>query len=168
MPRKSEREPRESSLASGWTVEGVEAPAGPPAEAPAEALAAEVPVAAIPDGWTSDDGTPEAAPVQRAQLSTGALVLLGVVGGLYLVYSWIWFSWAQYTVAVVGADLSLASGSLGAALQLALYWLAPLAPALWFITVLVLGRSGRTWKLALWLLIGAVLLAPLPYFLWGA
>ena len=30
------------------------------------------------------------------QLSNGALVLLGVVGGLYLLYTWVWFSWANY------------------------------------------------------------------------
>lgn len=172
MPKKSDREPRESALARGWTVEGDAAGAAvdPPTGAPGVAGVAAAAHATEPSAENAAETAAEPlepAPA-RSQLSTGALVLLGVIGGLYLVYTWVWFSWAQYTAAVVGADLEFTAGPLGAALQLMLYWIAPLAPALWFISVFVLGRGGPTWRLACWLVLGAVVLIPWPYFLWGA
>jgi len=170
MARKSERGARESSLAQGWIVEdGSQTEKAAPSAGPA------LPTEFVPADGPGESGesrhpqrpvnSPAAA---RGQFSNGAMVLLGVLGGLYLVYTWIWFTWAKFYVDMVGASLSLTSGSFGAVLQLIIYWAAVFAPALWFISVMLLNRGARLWRLALWLLVGAVVLAPLPYFMWGA
>ena len=163
MRKKVDRGPRQSQLAAGWTVEADASTAsgtgttgaandggsGVLAAASAEALAASETADAVHD---------EAA---TAQLSNSALVLLGVGGGLYLLYTWVWFSWSNY-YSQVNAAVAEGSGLIGAVLQQTLFWAAPAAPLLWFVSTLVLCRGARTWKLALWLFIGAVVLLPLP------
>lgn len=154
MAGKSEREARESRLASGWIVEGEPAvdAEGPVADGPAEVEA----------GDETVDGAPS-----RPQLGSAALILLGVLGGLYLLYVWVWFSWASY-YSSVNAAIAEASGVVGSVMQQIVFWAAPLAPILWFVSVLALNRSGRLRPLVLWLLIGAVVLVPLPMFDFGA
>ncbi len=165
MVRESDRGARESSLASGWIVEAADTgDVGDVSAASAGSPAAQADPPPPGDG-ESVTGAPTA---EGRQLSGGALVMLGVLGGLYLVYTWIWFSWAKFYVDLVGPGLEISLGALGSVLQLTLYWAAPLAPALWFIAVLLLNRDAKAWRLALWLLVGAVLLAPLPYLMWGA
>lgn len=139
---------RESSLASGWTVEG-ETEARPEPIEPAGGA-----------GAPGDDETAEPSPTQ---LSNGALVLLGLIGGLYLLYTIVWFSWANYYSAVNSA-VAEGSGSLGGVLQQLVFWIAPLAPVLWFSSVLVLCRESRFARKLIWLLVGAVVLVPLPMF----
>lgn len=152
MRKRADREARESLLASGWIVEG---------ESAAEQRV--LPVAA--DGGEPEGTTPgvEAAVETAPQMSNGALVLLGLLGGLYLLYSWVWFSWAGYYSAVNSA-VAAGSGTLGSALQQIVFWAAPFAPGLWFLSALLLNRGARTRRLVLWLLIGAVVLVPLPMF----
>lgn len=159
MAGNRDRSARESSLAKGWIVEADDQveEVSTPLDAP------ELEVDSPDEPEAADQASPE-----RAQLSNGAMVLLGVVGGLYLAYTWVWFSWAQYAATATGASLSLTSGSVGAVLQLVLYWIAPLAPVLWFVSALLLNRGGSALRLGLWLGIGAVVLVPLPYFLWGS
>ncbi|MGI8393979.1 hypothetical protein [Leucobacter sp. W1038] len=161
MRKKADREPRESSLVSGWTVE-----AEPSVVPLRDSYAAQV----VPGGGAGDPlrdetgGTGESPGEGSAppvQLSNGALVLLGVVGGLYLLYTWVWFSWANY-YSQMNSAVAEGSGAIGAVLQQAVFWAAPFAPALWFIAAYLLCRASRTWNLALWLLIGAVVLLPLP------
>lgn len=181
-PGRAPREPRESSLASGWTVEGEAAPVAAPADAP---LGAE-PVRRGPDAGpvataaavatprSEGAGTPspslagethdaerEAERDERPQMSNGALVVLGVFGGLYLLYTWGWFIIAQ---AYSGNNAVTAAGSglIGGVLQQIVFWAAPLAAPLWFFTALALSRGGRTKRLAILLLVGAVVLVPLP------
>lgn len=180
MRKKANREPRESSLASGWTVEAD--PTAAPAEqavnrgeetvdrdesaagrgertgAPADHLMD----AEATEGTPALDGEEAAA----TQLSNGALVLLGVIGGLYLLYTWVWFSWASY-YSQVNSAVAEGSGVIGAVLQQIVFWAAPLAPALWFLSAFALNRAASTWKLALWLIIGAVVLVPLPALVIG-
>jgi hypothetical protein len=103
----------------------------------------------------------DASSASTVQLSNGALVLLGVVGGLYLLYTWVWFSWANY-YSQMNSAVAEGSGAIGAVLQQTVFWAAPVAPALWFIAAYLLCRASPTWNLALWLLIGAVVLLPLP------
>lgn len=179
MRKKTSREQRESALASGWTVEGESAPAAEPVETPAaepqaSAIGAEdAPASAnavlageqLSDPASRDELDEDAG--TRQQLSNGALVVLGVIGGLYLLYSWVWLSWAQY-YSGVNEQVASASGSLGGVLQLAVFWAAPLAPALWFFSVLALNRGAKTLRIALWLLGGAVVLFPLPLLSGGA
>ncbi|PRI10721.1 hypothetical protein [Leucobacter massiliensis] len=181
MRKKTPREARESALASGWTVEADPAPesAAPPEAAPetapgpkitgaeAEPAAENAAGSAAADGTAAGADEPGADAGPRPQLSNGALVLLGVTGGLYLLYAWIWLSWAQY-YAGVNAEQAATSGSLGAVLQQIVFWAAPLAPILWFLAALWLNRGrGLRWT-ALWIAIGAVVLVPLPLFLGGA
>ncbi len=146
------RSSRESSLASGWTIEGQEAPPSVPPESagadprPEEGFAAQ------------SDAASEAQ-----QLSNGALVLLGLIGGVYLLYTIVWFSWANWYSSVNSA-VAEGSGSIGGVLQQIVFWFAPFAPALWFLSVLALCRGAALWKKALWLVVGAVVLVPLPMF----
>ncbi|MFT4232673.1 MAG: hypothetical protein QM606_07865 [Leucobacter sp.] len=156
-------EPRESALASGWTVQG-DADPEPPSIARLED--ADVPLPAADEPGVSEDSDAALAADERPQLSNAALVLLGVTGGLYLLYAWVWLSWAQY-YAEVNAELASTSGALGAVLQQIVFWAAPLAPPLWFLAVLLLNRGRSTWRMALWIGIGAVVLLPLPVFAGG-
>ena len=199
-PGRSPREPRESSLASGWTVEAEPttddtatgrgpAPQAPGADAVASdtaTAAASTTVGAAPSvtGDVDADAEPEstgadtasdssrsatehdaaaggAATVSAPQLSNGALVVLGVFGGLYLLYTWGWFIVAQ-AYSAVNAVTAAGSGVIGGVLQQIVFWAAPLAAPLWFFTALALSRGGRTRRLAILLVIGAVVLVPLP------
>lgn len=141
MRKNPQSEARESSLSSGWTVEATPAPA-----APAAPIAPE----------------PGAAPAgEEPAISNVAVMLLGVFGGVFLLYSWAWFTIAQYYSAV-NAATAATSGSLGGVLQQIIFWVAPLAPAAWFVTSLVLCRTRGTLALALALVLGMLVLLPLP------
>lgn len=153
MRKKTVRAPRESALASGWTVEGEP-----------EAPDADEAVLAAPDARPeSSAAAPDAAaePAGTDQVSNGALVALGVFGGLYLLYSYGWFVVAQ-AYSAVNAITAAGSGSLGGILQQIVFWAAPFAPALWFFTALALSGRGRTARLSILLGIGAIVLLPLP------
>lgn len=159
---RAREESRASALASGWTVQGdadpeAEGPAPSAAESALESDAA--PVADAADGEALASEVEE----QRGQLSNAALVLLGVFGGLYLLYAWVWLSWAQF-YASANAEVASASGSLGGALQQLVFWAAPLAPILWFLAAVLLNRGAGIRRLALWIVIGAIVLLPLPVF----
>jgi hypothetical protein len=161
MARRSPREGRESRIASGWIVEGdpVVAPAAPAEEdgdpAPESALAG-----------PEESGADSVAAEPRPQMSSGVVVLLGVIGGVYLLYTWVWFSWASY-YSSVNAAIAEGSGVLGSVMQQVVFWAAPLAPILWFVSVLVLVRVSRPRALMVWLLVGAVVLVPLPMLSFG-
>ena len=143
MRKKSDSEARESSLASGWVVEP---------DAGVEPLREETPEAETFSGGVERTG----------QVSNAALVLFGVFGGLYILYTWVWMTWAQYYSAV-NAAAAAGSGSVGGVLQQIVYWAVPVAPALWFLSALLLNRH-RTGRLAVSLLLGAVVLLPFPMF----
>ena len=174
-PGRASREPRESSLASGWTVEGEQAVVAEPTDAYVEAApdvhssagrsahAVDPPLSEGEVGAEPklDDDANDAEFDGRPQMSNGALVVLGVFGGLYLLYTWGWFIVAQ---AYSGNNAVTAAGSglIGGVLQQIIFWAAPLAAPLWFFMALALSRGGRTKRLAILLLIGAVALLPLP------
>ena len=48
------------------------------------------------------------------------------------------------------------------------FWLAVLAPALWFGTVFLLTRRSAGWVRVVWLVAGAILLVPWPFITVGA
>lgn len=149
MVKDNDRSARESSIASGWTVEGE----------PAVQLPETAPAPSGP-GDPQDEESPLAT---ERELSNGALVLLGLVGGIYLLFTFVWFSWANAAVTTSAATAS-ASGSLGAVLQQIVFWIAPFAPALWFVSVLVLCRGKKVRRMMLWLVLGLIVLVPLPMF----
>ncbi len=82
-------------------------------------------------------------------------------GGLYLIYAWGWLVIAQ-AYSAVNAQTAAGSGAIGAVLQQIVFWAAPLAPILWFVVSVRLSRGGRTKRLVLLLVLGVVVLVPLP------
>jgi len=134
----------QSKVASGWIVEEGES-----------SLPEVAPIAETIDG--------ESEGARGSQLSGWALVLLGVIGGVYLLYTTVWFSWANY-YSTVNSAAAEGSGAIGSVLQQIVFWIAPFAPALWFGSVLVLQRGAKLWKLVTWLVVGVVVLVPLPMF----
>lgn len=153
MPKES-GEGRESALQSGWTVETRSEPSDQ-AEVLAEApLAEELADVAAPDALEPD------AAGRPAQLSNLTVVMLGLAGGIFMLYAWVWMSWAQY-YSVVNAAVVAGSGSVGGVLQQIVYWIAPLAPVLWFVAALLMHRHN-TKELSLALAIGLIVLLPLP------
>lgn len=133
---------------------------------------------ALPDGWsavgkgsdevsrvTDDsaaakddgaDGQAVAAPAESEPLGTAMLVTLGVVGGVYLLYSIGWV--------VGGLRLKpLANFFVADAMFLPWFVLAIAAPALWFLATWVLTRGRAAWIRVCLLLLGVVLLVPWPF-----
>jgi hypothetical protein len=94
-----------------------------------------------------------------AQPGSAELVLLGVLGGVYLLYSIGWLISATTAPPDLADPVAQFMYSLGR-------WLAVAAPALWFGTVLWLAAEHRRARL-LWLIAGAVLLVPVPFLLRG-
>lgn len=95
-------------------------------------------------------------------LSNTALIALGVLGGVYLLYSIGWF--------VGGMRVHNLSGLLGieAAVSVPVLVLAVAAPAIWFVVTYALTRSSRAWVRFVWLVAGALLLVPWPFATLGA
>jgi hypothetical protein len=86
-------------------------------------------------------------------------VLLGVLGGVYLLYSVGWLIWAISSAPDLGDPVAQFMYGLGR-------WLAVLAPALWFGTTLWLASERRRARLV-WLIVGAIVLVPVPFLLRG-
>lgn len=133
---------------SGWTVEGDPDPVAGDVEA-------------IPAPEQVEDPAADADLAERPEISNAMLVLIGVFGGLYLLYTWGWLVVAK-AYSTVNALTAAGSGTLGGALQQVVFWAAPFAPILWFVTALVLCRGGRAGRLAVMLVVGAAVLVPLP------
>lgn len=162
MRDKASRAARESALASGWTVEGdPEAVPDPPVEPALQEDSEAAHPTRASDGDAAQLETGEGQTERKSGVSNGALVALGVFGGLYLLYTAGWFMVAQ-AYSAFNAYTAAGSGSIGGILQQVIFWAAPLAPALWFFMALVLSRGGRTARLSILLAIGAVVLLPLP------
>ncbi|MGO3147859.1 MAG: hypothetical protein ACTIJ6_09290 [Leucobacter sp.] len=155
---------RESAIQSGWTVEG--RPTEPESGAP-ERIAPALSPAEIHDASVEDGGdlSEETNPAQEkpAQMSSLTVVLLGVTGGIAMLYAWVWMSWAQY-YATVNTAVAAGSGSLGGILQQIVFWIVPLAPVLWFLSALIMQRHNQR-RLALALVIGLIVTFPLPMVL---
>ncbi|MDR6141310.1 hypothetical protein QE375_000864 [Microbacterium foliorum] len=125
--------------------------------------------AALPDGWNAvgrgseavghvdADGTVTMPDEQEpAHLSTAMLLTLGIVGGVYLLYSIGWV--------VGGLRLKpLANLIVADAMYVPWFVLAVAAPALWFLAVWVLTRAKAAWIRIGLLLLGVVLLVPWPF-----
>lgn len=120
----------------------------------------------VASGWkvVGTPGTTAAqdAPRQRTQMGSVALVLHGILGGIYLLYTIGW-------LIVVQRDSAAPSDIIGSAMYGVGLWLAVLAPALWFGATLWLTRSSVTSRTRLIVLaVGVLVLAPVPFLLGGA
>jgi hypothetical protein len=94
-------------------------------------------------------------------LSSREGVVLGVLGGIYLLFSAAWIVTALRNPVQI-ADL------LGSITFMAGLWMAALAPAAWFAGTLVYGRRRSfLWRFIL-LTVGAILFIPWPYFSWAS
>ena len=92
---------------------------------------------------------------------------MSLFGALYLVYTWLWILIAR-EFALLNAINVQASGSVGGMLQSVLYWLIPTVPLLWFVTAYLLARRHQRPLIhAVTLLLGSVVLVPLPAFIGG-
>lgn len=109
----------------------------------------------------------KAVPDSANEVSNVQLVLFGLFGGVYLLYTVGWFLIAQY-FAEVNSFAAETSGTVGGVLQIVLFWAAGAAPLAWFATVVVMTRSSRPWMLPVGLTLGLGVLLPLPLFTVGA
>jgi hypothetical protein len=153
--RTDDADARESSRTA------VGSTAGPGAGAPAS-----TPVqAALPDGWsvkgptTAVEADAATHASDRAPMSSFTLISLGVFGGIYLLYTIGWLIGVNRIDNPLGDPLASFMFSLGT-------WLAIAAPAAWFGVTLWLTRVRPRARI-LWLLLGVVLLAPLPLLVSG-
>lgn len=96
-----------------------------------------------------------------APLSNAALILLGVFGGVYLLYTigWLVGGLRLQTVAVflVAPTVSIPALVLAVA-----------APFVWFVATYLLTRGRAAWLRLVWLAAGAVLLVPWPFAMLGS
>ena len=111
------------------------------------------------------DAMPSAATVATdktdapGQAGSVELVVLGLLGGVYLLYAIGWLIWASTPPVELGDPVAQFMYGLGR-------WFAVLAPVLWFAAVLWLAAAHPRARL-LWLVAGAVLLVPVPFLLRG-
>ena len=126
----------------------------------------------LPEGYTavgkgSDDvgrvhaDSSVTMPGDRQPMGSAALLTLGILGGVYLLYAIGWIVGGlrlQGRAAYLVTDI-MYQGS---------FWLAVLAPLLWFGTVFLLTIRSRPWVRFVWLIAGVALLLPWPFVLIGA
>ena len=93
---------------------------------------------------------------QPPRTSSALLILYGVFGGIYLLYT---IGWA---IAVLRSTLSLPNLFAEIMYQFGEF-LTIVAPALWLGAVLVLSRDRKPIVRTLWLVAGILLLAPWPF-----
>ena len=111
-------------------------------------------------GRVHEDGT-VTMPGDRQPMGNATLITLGILGGVYLIYAIGWIigglrlqGRAEYLVTDV-----MYQGS---------FWLAVLAPLLWFGTVFLLTLHSKPWVRLVWLIAGVALLLPWPFVMIGA
>lgn len=126
---------------------------------------------ALPRGWKAvgrrsetvgrleEDGT-VTDPAEHPPLSTPMLLLIGIVGGIYLLYT---VGWIVGGLTLHGSAMFLIPDVM---YQIAL-WAAVLAPALWFGAVWMLTRRSASWVRVAGLLGGVLLLVPWPFVMTG-
>ena len=122
-PRPTARMPRHPCDAARRRSDGADSVATPAAEV---------------DGTTAVDGDADAS----RQAGSAELVILGVLGGVYLLYAIGWLIWAITPAPELADPVAQFMYGLGR-------WLAVAAPALWFGTVLWLAAEHRRARLAL-------------------
>ncbi|SIN71312.1 hypothetical protein [Agromyces cerinus] len=139
----------DQTLAPGWKTVGAPAPAEPG------------PVAADPTDERDVAASVDEADTTDAPAQTGSaeLVVLGVLGGVYLLYAIGWLVSALGAAPLFADPVAQFMYELGS-------WFAVLAAPLWFGAVLWLASGNRRARL-IWLIAGAVLLVPVPFLLRG-
>jgi hypothetical protein len=140
-------------------VEAVEvSPAGETAPAPAAAPRRTV----LDEAEDAEDLAAEkelaAAEAATRQLSSAALIGMGILGGVYLLYTIGWIvSFSRYEMPLT-VDFSVVSYRITLALAIA-------ATPLWFVGTLLLTQSKDIRFRFLWLVIGVLVLVPWPFLM---
>ncbi|WP_396668169.1 DNA polymerase III subunit gamma/tau [Microbacterium sp. R86528] len=93
-------------------------------------------------------------------MGNAALVTIGVVGGAYALYV---VGWVIGGLRLQGLAQYLVTDFM----FLASFWLAALAPVIWFGTTFLLTRHSKTWVRIAWLFAGLILLVPWPFVMTG-
>lgn len=133
----------------------------------AASVTAPAPAASSADAEDASGESDES--VTAAPLGNAALISLGVIGGIYLLYAIGWIIGGLRVSAVAGflvsstgvAPLTWSGGNVVGV------WLAAAAPAIWFVTVILLTRGARAWIRWVWLAAGVILLVPWPLLMAG-
>ena len=120
---------------------------------------------AVAPGWRVVGKPGSSAPVSsaepRKQMGSVALVLHGILGGIYLLYIIGW-------LIAVQRDTAAPTDIVGGIMYTVGLWFAVLAPVLWFGTVLWLTRGATTSKARLIaLFVGVLVLVPVPFLVGG-
>lgn len=131
------------TLAPGWKTVGTPVPLDGAAAEPGET------------GERTDTSATDAA----AQPGSAELVMLGVLGGVYLLYTIGWLITASRPAPALADPVAQFMYGFGS-------WFAVAAPALWFAAALWLASQHRRARL-LWLIAGAIVLVPVPFLLRG-
>lgn len=112
-------------------------------------------------GKIEADGTITPAP-RAGALSNAGLIALGILGGVYLLYTVGWI--------IGGLRLKTAAVStflVSTGLFVPAFIIALLAPLIWFGTTYLVTLRSAPWAKYLWFVIGLVLLVPWPFVLIG-
>ncbi|WP_349308274.1 DNA polymerase III subunit gamma/tau [Microbacterium sp. MM2322] len=154
-------DPRDDEDAFRW--EGDDSPTRPPRPERADT--------SLPTGWhavgkgsephSAEPAAEPAAVVTEkteppASLGNVALVSLGLLGGIYLLYTVGWLLGGSRTALVISPFLAPSA-------VVPAQWLAVAAPVLWFGATMLLTRASATWVRFVWLVIGVFLLLPWPF-----
>lgn len=96
----------------------------------------------------------------RAPLGNVGLVGIGMIAATFLLFAigWLVAGFRLRDLGLPIPDVTVLALTIGAAL----------APLVWFVTVLALTRSWRTWQRFLLLILGILLLVPWPFLSLGA
>ncbi|NQX26805.1 DNA polymerase III subunit gamma/tau [Microbacteriaceae bacterium VKM Ac-2854] len=126
--------------------------------------AASEPVVAptVAEPVAADEDAETAAPETDAAASSALLVTLGIAAGVYLLYTIGWIITGTRQSAQISTVAADVVGQFMYGLGLIL---AAAAPVLWFAGVLLLARKRRPGIRILLLVVGAVVLAPIPFVL---
>ena len=123
---------------------------------PAQGRAATPPTTANPATVSEADGG-DIAPAADGVRGSAELVLTGILAGIYLLYTIGWFIGVGRITNPAGEPVAAFMFSLGT-------WLAVAAPAVWFGVSYAL-TDGRPRIRLVCLILGVVLLAPVPFIL---
>ncbi|MFD6053312.1 DNA polymerase III subunit gamma/tau [Agromyces sp. NPDC060279] len=150
----------DATLAPGWKRVGTPTPAS--GERVSDAPSTVAPDAAAGDAATAVDQASDETPDQAdrtGQTGSVELVVLGILGGVYLLYAVGWLIVATTPAPELADPVATFMYGLGR-------WFAVLAPALWFGVTLWLCAERHRARL-LWLVAGAILFVPIPFLLRG-
>ncbi|NQX12900.1 DNA polymerase III subunit gamma/tau [Microbacteriaceae bacterium VKM Ac-2855] len=135
--------------------------------------AAERPVPSVEEpGWQpstslsdADDDANDAAPGDaaapgEAAASSALLVTMGIAAGVYLLYTIGWIITGTRQAPLVSSYATDVVGQFMYSLGL---WFAAAAPIAWFVGALFLTRRLRARTRIIWLVLGIIVLVPLPF-----